>query len=267
MPSMEAAKKAPVTDLAQPISPEVRIAAAQVVLSEGDIEVTEVLRDRREETLALVQRLLSSAGIEMTFSSPKIDEPQNINIEILEASQLQPQAEIKKELTPEHKEVLFSNLKAKFEANMNLHPGMNWAELEQKLKSSPAATLVTLHKMWERGGEPTVTDFDKKTGKYRFDDCSLESPEKGRDTTYPQAEQMAQDMGADLMEPEHYNNKFQKLGTQFDRNSWNWLKTTKEKLQAGVALYGGRYGNGVHVYEDGADYHRDYGGFRASLWV
>lgn len=53
------------------ISPEVRIAAAQAVLSEGDIEVSEVLRDRREETLALVQRLLASAGVQMTFSTSK----------------------------------------------------------------------------------------------------------------------------------------------------------------------------------------------------
>jgi hypothetical protein len=121
--------------------------------------------------------------------------------------------------------------------------------------------------MWERGGEPTVTDFDKKTGKYRFDDCSVESPMEGRDTTYEQAEQMAQGMGAGLMEPDHYKNKFQKLGKQFDRNSWNWLKTSKEKLKSGYALYGVRSDLGVGVHGILAGYHDDSWGFRASLWV
>lgn len=265
MSSIKKAQKAAVTDLVHPISPEVRIAAAQAVLSEGDIEVTEVLRDRREETLALVQRLLSSAGIEVTFSSPEIDEPQNVEIEM--SKQSSAVAEIKKELTPEQQKELFSNLKKNFEANMNLHPGMNWAEVEDKLKNSPAATLVTLNKMWERGGEPTVTDFDKKTGKYRFDDCSADSPQVGRNTNYAEAEQMALEMGADLMDPSHYENKFQKLGKKFDFNTWNWLKTPKEKLQAGYALLGNRRGNGVCVRERSADFHVVRRGFRASLWV
>lgn len=251
------------------ISPEVRIAAAQAVLSEGDIDVSEVLRDRREETLALVQRLLISAGVQITFSTSKNDEPAEMDVKISEAIQpeLQSNAEIKRELTLEQKELLFTDLRTNFKNNMILHRGLKWEDVQHKLEKSPAATLVTLHKMQARGGEPTVTDFDQKTGKYRFDDCSDEIPMEGRKTTYAQAEQMAQDMRVDLMEPDHYKNKFQKLGKRFDRYSWNWLRTTKEKLKTGKAFDGDRHDHEVFVYECNAVSYDDRRGFRASLWV
>lgn len=120
--------------------------------------------------------------------------------------------------------------------------------------------------MQARGGEPTVTNYDQKTGKYRFDDCSVESPMEGRNTTSPQAVQMAQDMGAAVMDDDHYKNIFQKLGKQFDLNSWNWL-STKEKLSPGRALFGYRLVRGVFVFERYAVNLNGAGGFRASLWV
>lgn len=254
-----------VTEPKTVISPEVKYAAVGVVL--GDIEVSEVLRDKREETLALVQRLLSSAGIEVTFSLPKNDQSQTISIEIPEVSQLQSQAEITEELTPEQKEVLFNNLRSDFLANMYIHPQIKWEDVQKKLENSPAATLVTLNKMWERGGEPTVTDFDIKTGKYRFDDCSRHVPQVGVNTNYVEAEQMAQEMGADLMEPEHYKNKFQKLSKSFDIHTQNWLKTSQIRLQSGEAFVGFRRNGLGCVQVKDANNHDVIRGFRTSLWV
>ncbi|MCC7432753.1 DUF4256 domain-containing protein [Candidatus Peregrinibacteria bacterium] len=269
MSSIDSTENTAVKEVVTAVCPEVRIAAAQVILSEADVEVSEVLRDRRDETFALVQRLLASAGIQVTFSTSKAEQSEKIVVEIPEARQpeVKSSAEVKKELTQEQKEQLFADLRTYFEADRNLHPSLKWEDVAQKLKNSSEATLVTLHKMQARGGQPTVTDFDEKTGKYRFDDCSKEIPLEGRNTTYLEAEKMAQDLGADLMEPEHYKNKFQKLDKQFDLNSFNWLKTTEENLQAGYAFDGFRHEGVVVVGPDSAVSHDVRKGFRASLWV
>ncbi|KKR25260.1 MAG: hypothetical protein UT55_C0047G0002 [Candidatus Peregrinibacteria bacterium GW2011_GWE2_39_6] len=52
-----------VVEVAVTVSPEVKAAAVQVVLSDGEVEVNEILSGRIGETLALAQRLLASVGI------------------------------------------------------------------------------------------------------------------------------------------------------------------------------------------------------------
>ena len=60
----------------QTVPPEVRIAAAQVILAEEEsVEVSEVLLNQREATLALVQKLAAAAGIQLTFSKSKSSQP------------------------------------------------------------------------------------------------------------------------------------------------------------------------------------------------
>lgn len=77
-----------VVEVATTVSPEVKVAAAQAVLSEGDVEVAEVLRDKRGETLALVQRLLASAGIQGTFSLPEVEDADALNVELADATEI-----------------------------------------------------------------------------------------------------------------------------------------------------------------------------------
>ena len=84
----------------------------------------------------------------------------------------------KKELSPEHREELLSELKARFEENMNRHKGLEWDKVQAKLEANPEK-LCSLNEMERTGGEPDVVGHDKKTGEYIFYDCSAESP-KGR---------------------------------------------------------------------------------------
>lgn len=78
-------------EVATTVSPEVKVAATQAVLSEGNVEVTKVLCDQRDETLALVQRSLASADIKGTFSLPESEENESIvDVEIADACVEQP---------------------------------------------------------------------------------------------------------------------------------------------------------------------------------
>lgn len=80
-----------------------------------------------------------------------------------------------KELSPKQREELLAALKARFEKNMNRHPGLEWAKVQSKLEASPEK-LWSLNEMEWTGGEPDVVDHDKKTGEYLFFDCSPETP-------------------------------------------------------------------------------------------
>src|SRR5213595_1548745 len=87
-------------------------------------------------------------------------------------------AETKKQLSPEQREELLRGLKARFEKNMNLHKGLDWAKVKARLEAN-ADKLWSLNEMERTGGEPDVVGHDKKTGECVFYDCSAESP-KGR---------------------------------------------------------------------------------------
>ena len=84
----------------------------------------------------------------------------------------------KKAVDSEQRKELLAALKARFEQNMNLHRGLEWAKVQTKLEAN-AEKLWSLNEMERTGGEPDVVGQDKKTGEYIFYDCSAESP-KGR---------------------------------------------------------------------------------------
>ena len=146
--------------MAKTVSPELRIAAAQAVLSEGNIEVSEVLRDRREETLALVQRLLASAGIQVTFSTPEADEPNELAVELGQA--VAPDTE----LSPEQQEQAWLGaFKPALMRSPQLHKGIEWTDVEKSLKADPEA-MRKLQALDEKGHEMNV--FGEKNGEIQF---------------------------------------------------------------------------------------------------
>ncbi len=74
-------------------------------------------------------------------------------------------------------------LKTRFLEHRNLHPGLEWSEVEHRLREAPAAIAV-LQKMEESGGEPDTMGYDVKTGKLIFCDCAKESPVGRRSLCY-----------------------------------------------------------------------------------
>jgi hypothetical protein len=73
----------------------------------------------------------------------------------------------KKELSPVHREELLSELKARFDENMNRHKGLQWTKVQAKLEAN-IGKLRSLYEMEISGGEPDVVGLDKKTGEYMF---------------------------------------------------------------------------------------------------
>ncbi len=73
---------------------------------------------------------------------------------------------------------LLQILQTRFGKNKNRHLGLNWAEIEEKLRHAPEK-LWSLNEMERTEGEPDVVGFDQKNNQYLFMDCSAESP-KGR---------------------------------------------------------------------------------------
>lgn len=65
-------------------------------------------------------------------------------------------------------------LKVRFSEQKELHPDLEWSEVEQRLREVPAAITI-LQKMEETGGEPDTIGYDVKTGKLIFCDCAKES--------------------------------------------------------------------------------------------
>ncbi|MEJ7847395.1 MAG: DUF4256 domain-containing protein [Pyrinomonadaceae bacterium] len=181
-------------------------------------------------------------------------------------------------MSQEHREELLSELKVRFEENMNRHEGLNWGDVQVKLEAN-AAKLWSLGEMEMTGGEPDVVGFDKKTGEYIFYDCSPESPKGRRSLCYDgealesrkehkpknSAVNMASEMGTELLTEEQYR-ELQKLGN-FDTKTSSWLATPAEIRKLGGAIFGDyRFGR-VFVYHNGAESY--YGGraFRGSLRV
>ena len=82
------------------------------------------------------------------------------------------------ELSPKQREQLFSELKARFEKNLDRHEGLDWAKVQARLEANPEKAWSLLE-MERTSGEPDVVGHDKKTGEYIFFDCYAESP-KGR---------------------------------------------------------------------------------------
>ncbi len=134
------------------------------------------------------------------------------------------------------REELLRKLKARFEKNINRHPGLDWAKVQARLEAN-TEKLSSLNEMEGTGGEPDVVGHDKETGEYTFYDCSAESPIGRRSLCYDrealesrkehQPENNAVDtaaaMGIELLTEEQYRG-LQKLG-KFDTKTSSWVKT------------------------------------------
>uniref|UniRef100_UPI00406C5CCD DUF4256 domain-containing protein n=1 Tax=Paenibacillus sp. FSL M8-0142 TaxID=2954525 RepID=UPI00406C5CCD len=183
-----------------------------------------------------------------------------------------------RELSPEQREELLQTLKARFEKNMNRHPGLEWADVQAKLEANPEK-LWSLHEMEETGGEPDVVGHDGKTGEYIFYDCSAESPKGRRSVCYDRealesrkehkpkssAVEMAAAMGIELLTEEQYR-ELQQLGN-FDMKTSSWVITPERIRRLGGALFCDRRYDTVFVYHNGAESYYAARGFRGSLRV
>lgn len=184
----------------------------------------------------------------------------------------------KKELSSEQYDTLLQTLKTRFEKNTNRHEDLSWSNVQKKLEASPVK-LWSLHEMESTGGEPDVTDFDKKTDEYIFCDCSPESPAGRRSVCYDRAAldsrkehkpktsamEMADAMGIEMLTEEQYR-ELQKLGN-FDTKTSSWIVAPVTIRKLGGAIFGDfRYGQ-VFVYHNGAESYYAGRAFRGMLRV
>ncbi|MDZ7363412.1 MAG: DUF4256 domain-containing protein [candidate division KSB1 bacterium] len=183
-----------------------------------------------------------------------------------------------KDLKAKQREELLSALQARFEKNMNRHPGLEWAKVQARLEANPER-LWSLHEMERTGGEPDVVGYDKNTGEYIFYDCSAESPKGRRSVCYDRealesrkehkpkdsAMGMAAAMGIELLTEEQYR-ELQQLG-EFDTKTSSWVQTPSDIRKLGGALFCDRRYGHVFVYHNGAESYYAARGFRGSLRV
>jgi hypothetical protein len=183
-----------------------------------------------------------------------------------------------KELSPAQHEETLRTLKARFEANINRHKGLEWTKAQARLEANPEK-LWSLSEMERTGGEPDVVGHDKGTGEYIFFDCSAESPKGRTSLCYDRealdsrkehkpkssATDMAAAMGIELLTEEQYR-ALQKLG-EFDTKSSSWVKAPPEMRKLGGALFGDRRFGRVFFYHNGAESYYSGRGFRGSLRV
>ena len=187
-------------------------------------------------------------------------------------------AEMKKELSPKQREELLGALKDRFEKNLKLHKGLDWAKVQAKLEAHPEK-LWSLLEMERTGGEPDVVGRDAKTGEYVFFDCSAESPKGRVSVCYDReglesrkehkpkttAMDMAATMSIELLTEEQYF-ELQKLG-EFDTKTSSWVATPADIRKLGGALYGDRRYGRVFVGHNGAQSYYAVRGFRGALKV
>ena len=176
------------------------------------------------------------------------------------------------------KDDLLETLRARFAANKNRHKGIDWADVETKLRAAPGK-LRSLAEMEATGGEPDVIGQDAKTGQFVFCDCSVESPKGRRSVCYDRdalelrkehkpknsAIDMATAMGIEILTEEEYR-KLQTLG-EFDTKTSSWVKTPVDVRKLGGAIFCDRRYGRVFTYHNGAESYYAARAFRASLRV
>jgi hypothetical protein len=182
------------------------------------------------------------------------------------------------ELLPEQRETLLATLKARFEKHTERHPGLDWAQVQDRLDAHPER-LWSLHEMERTGGEPDVVAFDDRTGAFIFMDCAKQSPKGRRSVCYDgearesrkeyppenSALEMAEAMGIEVLTEAQYRS-LQKLG-EFDTTTSSWIITPPDIRERGGALFGDcRYGH-VFIYHNGAQSYYAARGFRGALKV
>lgn len=183
-----------------------------------------------------------------------------------------------KEISGKQRDGLLKTLKARFEANMHRHAGLEWTAVQARIESN-STKLRSLNEMEQSGGEPDVVGIDKITGECIFVDCSAQSPKGRRSVCYDRqaldarkenkpksnALEMATALGAALLTLDEYR-QLQELG-QFDTTTSSWIQTPTKVRKLGGALFCDRRYDTVFVYHNGADSYYAARGFRCSLRV
>lgn len=173
---------------------------------------------------------------------------------------------------------LLDTLRTRFEKHMQRHKGIEWTDVQSRLKDNTAA-LRALLAMESSGGEPDVIAHDQKAGHFTFCDCAAESPAGRRSLCFdgealdarkqnkPQgsAVGMANDMGIELL-GEHEYRALQLLG-DFDTKTSSWVKTPTDVRALGGALFCDRRYGQVFVYHNGAQSYYASRAFRGMLRV
>ncbi len=181
---------------------------------------------------------------------------------------------MKAEITAE----MIATLKARFAANPIRHEGIDWEDVEARLRADESK-LRSLYEMERTGGEPDVVGLDKESGAVIFVDCAEESPKGRRSLCYDRegwesrkehrpdgnAVDSAATMGIELLCEEQYRD-LQKLG-EFDLKTSSWIKTPEEIRRLGGALFCDRRYDSVFVYHNGAQSYYAARGFRGILKV
>ena len=181
-------------------------------------------------------------------------------------------------ITAKQRESLLRTLKARFEAHMERHAGLQWNAVLARVEANDAK-LWSLNEMEQSGGEPDVVGMDESTGECVFMDCSAQSPKGRRSVCYDRealdarkehkpktsAVEMATAMGAALLTVDEYQN-LQTLG-QFDTTTSSWVQTPARIRKLGGALFCDRRYDTVFVYHNGAESYYAARGFRCSLRV
>ncbi|MCR5567595.1 MAG: DUF4256 domain-containing protein [Clostridiales bacterium] len=169
-------------------------------------------------------------------------------------------------------------LKNRFQRNMNLHPELQWPDVENRLREKPE-TMAVLRKMEDSGGEPDTIGFDKGTGKLIFCDCAKESPSGRRSLCYDEealqkrtknppvgsAEKNAQEIGVTMLTEELYY-RLQSLG-EFDLKTSSWISTPEEIRRQGGALFCERRYGTVFMFHNGAESYYSVRGFRGYILI
>ncbi len=182
----------------------------------------------------------------------------------------------KKSLSVEQSAELLKTLQARFEKHANRHKGIEWAKVQKKLETKPAA-LWSLSEMERTGGEPDVVALEK--GEYVFFDCSAETPKDRRSVCYDRAAlnarkehkpktramDLAQEFVVEMLTEEQYR-YLQTLG-EFDLKTSSWITTPAPIRKLGGALFCDRRYDTVFTYHNGADSYYGSRGFRAVVRV
>jgi hypothetical protein len=183
-----------------------------------------------------------------------------------------------RELTAKQRDGLLGSLKARFEASMHRHAGLEWTVVQARLDSN-RAKLWSLNEMEQSGGEPDVVGMDTTTGECLFMDCSAQSPKGRRSVCYDRealearkehkpktsAVEMATAMGAALLTVDEY--QWLQTLDQFDSTTSSWVQTPARIRKLGGALFCDRRYDTVFVYHNGAESYYAARGFRCSLRV
>ncbi len=177
-----------------------------------------------------------------------------------------------KTLSDDQAAQLIETLKNRFDKNMPRHQGIDWKDVESKLKN--ANRLWSVYQMETTGGEPDVVSLDKKSGSFVFCDCSPESPSGRRSICFDQqaldsrkankpkdsAVAMASAMGIEILTEDQYR-ELQQLGA-FDLKTSSWIQTPPAIRKLGGALFCDRRYDTVFTYHNGADSYYAARGFR-----